>query len=116
MKNLIAVAALSLVMACDEMGGTGMAGGMAGDASAGMANRIQTSPEFRTQMVGRTLTAPTGETYEIGADGNLLGGTIGTWEFRGGQLCIEESQRTIDRCYFVDAAGQLSPVPGAQGI
>lgn len=119
MKTFLAIAAMTTMVACGPMMGqtTGTATGTATGAATGTATapqtpRIETAAQFRTTMVGRTLTSPTGDTYEIGADGRLLGGTIGTWEWRGGYLCIDRAEAALSRCYEVDTAGTLSPRPG----
>ncbi len=109
MKTFLAIAAMTTMVACGPM--MGQAPGATTTATT-TSPRIETAAEFRTTMVGRTLTSPTGDTYEIGPDGRLAGGTIGTWEWRGGYLCIERAEAALSRCYEVDTAGTLSPRPG----
>ncbi len=106
MKTYLAIAAMTTTVACGPMMD------QTPTTATTQAPPIQTEADFRNTMVGRTLISPTGDTYEIGADGRLTGGTIGTWEWRGGNLCIDRTTSAEDRCYEVNTAGTLSPRPG----
>lgn len=66
---------------------------MATDASAPTATTIQTEAEFRTAIVGKTLTF-NGNSFSVNADGTLSGpwdgsGITGTWNWDNGAMCRE---------------------------